>query len=137
MQSIHLDYQGTDLTFSKASALAKTLARENRMQDPAIISWHQRSSDAMLPSYAGADPGSWWEKYGEGNGGRLEISVGEEYEFVMMETRGYETVDQLPIRNLADSQGQEYVCFTSMLGESGKPDQKACMPLDEWMANQY
>jgi len=24
-----------------------------------------------------------------------------------------------------------------MLGESGKPDQKACMPLDEWMANQY
>lgn len=46
-------------------------------------------------------------------------------------------MDQLPIRKLADCQGQEYVCFTSMLRDSDTPSHQACMALDEWIANQY
>jgi len=90
MQSRDVDHKGTDLTFPRARALAKRLAKENRMQDPAIICWNPRSTDARSPSCAGDSPGCWWEKYGEGNGDRLEISVGGELDFVMMESRGYD-----------------------------------------------
>lgn len=131
MQSLHVDDQETDVTCSKSRALAKRLARDNRMQDPPIISWHPRSSDVMSPSCAGASPDSWWEKHDEGNGGRLEISAGGEFDCVMMESHGYETVGQLPIRNLADSQGQEYVCFTSM---PGNPLHRITRPVCRWMS---
>jgi hypothetical protein len=47
MRNVQIDHQGTNLTFSEASMLAKNIARENGIPDPAILSWHQRSSDAM------------------------------------------------------------------------------------------
>lgn len=137
MQNLHIDYQGTALTFAQASQLAKSAAMENSMQSPAIIAWHQHSNHAMSPSYDGANPASWWEKYGEGNGGRMEVSVGDEFDFVLMDTRGFETVDQLPIRNLVAEDGNEYICLAPMLGDGCVPVDKACVPIDEWAANQY
>lgn len=137
MQNLRIDYQGSDLTFAKASLLAKSAAMENSMQKPAIIAWHQHSSHAMSPNYDGANPASWWEKYGEGNGGRMEVMVGNEFDFVLMDTRGYETVDHLPIRNLVAEDGQEYICLAPMLGDSRVPIERACVPIDEWAANQY
>jgi hypothetical protein len=107
------------------------------MQEPVIVSWHQRGSDIMSPSYDGANPDSWWAKYGEGNGGRLAVTVGDAFDFVMMDTRGYETVDQLPIRNLEDEDGRQYICLSPMLGEGCARIDQACVPLDEWTANQY
>lgn len=52
-------------------------ATADRMLEPAIVSWHQRGSDRMSPGCDGADPDSWWTKYGEGNGGRLGVSIGD------------------------------------------------------------
>ncbi len=137
MDTIRIEYQGTDLNYAKALQVAKGAAMEQRIQEPAVLAWHQRSSHAMSPSYEGADPNSWWEKYGVGNGGRLEISVADEFDFVVMETRGFETVDQLPIRNLVAQDGQEYICLTPMLGDANSPNAHACIPLDEWAADQY
>ena len=137
MESIRIDYQGADLNFAKAIQLAKGVAMEQRMQEPAVLAWHQRSSHAMSPSYEGANPASWWEKYGAGNGGRLEISVGDEFDFVVMETRGFESVDPLPIRNLVGQDGQEYICLAPMLGNASTPNARACVPIDEWAADQY
>lgn len=137
METIRIDYQGTDLSFAKALQLARGAAMAQRMQEPAVLAWHQRSSHAMSPSYDGADPSSWWEKYGAGNGGRLEISVGDEFDFVVMETRGFETVDQLPLRNLVAEDGQEYICLAPMLGDARTPSARACVPIDEWAADQY
>lgn len=137
MQNVHIDHPGSNLDYAQASLLAKNAARENRMQEPVIVSWHQRGNDAMSPSYDGADPASWWAKYGEGNGGRLAVSVGDAFDFVMMDTRGYETVDQLPIRNLEDEDGRQYICLSPMLGDRCAPIEQACVPLDEWTANQY
>jgi len=137
MQNVRLDYQGSDLTFAKASMLAKSEAMNHHMHNPAIIAWHQHSTHAMSPQMDGANPSTWWEKYGEGNGGNMEITVGDEFDFVLMETEGFETVDQLPVRNLIDASGQEYICLTTLLGADGKPVEKACIPIDEWAANQY
>lgn len=139
MKNIHIDYRGPEHDFQAASMLAKDAAKENQMKEPTIISWHQSSQlGAMPPYYDGANPETWWEKYGEGNGGRLEVDVGDDYQFIMMDARGYETVGDLPLRNLTDDKGNPYLCFTPLQGmESAVPTQEACILLDGWMADQY
>lgn len=137
MTDIHIDYPASELNYQRASFLAKNAARQHQMHEPAIVAWH--SPGAMSPDFAGGDPDTWWEKYGEGNGGGLEISVGDhdEYTFIVAESEGYEGLGSMPLRNLKDAAGTEYVCYTPLLGEDGVPTLEACAPLDEWMADQY
>ncbi|MGA7181036.1 MAG: AF1514 family protein [Thiobacillaceae bacterium] len=137
MRNVHIDYQGAALNFHSASLLAKNVARENHMKEPTIMAWHQHSG--VTPAfYEGANPDTWWEKYGAGNGGRLEISVGEDFQFVMMDSRGYDTLGEGPLRNLSDSQGNQYLCHTSSLAkDSTLPTVGACTLLDGWLANQH
>ncbi|KAF0103644.1 MAG: hypothetical protein FD187_912 [bacterium] len=137
MQTLRVDYPDHNLTFAMASAMAKSAACDSQMQSPTIMAWHQHGTDSVSPSYDGIDPQSWWAKYGEGNGGRLEVTVGDQFDFILMETRGFETVGRLPVSNLVAEDGVEYICLTPLLGGSAKPNERACVPLDEWMADQY
>jgi hypothetical protein len=138
MKNVHIDYQGAALDFQSASLLAKKVALENHMLDPTIIAWHHSGHEGMAPYYDGADPETWWAKYGAGNGGRLEICVGDEFQFVMMDARAYEKLGKMPLRNLSDDQGNEYLCYTPMLGKAAKqPTSEACTQLDAWTADQY
>jgi hypothetical protein len=75
MQSVHIDYRGADHGFEAASLLAKDATKENKMKDPTLLAWHQNSKLGTTPYYDNANLDTWWEKYGAGNGGRLEISV--------------------------------------------------------------
>ncbi|HEX7972135.1 MAG TPA: AF1514 family protein [Thiobacillus sp.] len=136
MKNVHIDYQGARPDFQRATLLAKGIAMENQMQQPTIISWHQQSNQHMSPYYEGANPDSWWEKYGEGNGGGLEVQVGDEYGFVMMDAQDYETLGEMPLRNLSDASGNQYLCFTPILGRSNTPNPEACTYLDGWLADQ-
>jgi len=135
MKNVHILYPNSRLNFRFASMLAREAARQNHMDEPTIMAWHVQNE--MSPRFEGGNPDTWWEKYGEGNGGRLEVTVGDDYTFVLMDARGYETLDEIPLRNLQDSKGQQYVCFKSMLGNTSIPNLEACSPLDEWMADQY
>jgi hypothetical protein len=64
--------------------------------------------------------------------------VGDEYEFVMMDSQGYETLGEMPLRNLSDEFGNHYLCFTPILGRlSNKPSPAACTYLDGWLADQF
>jgi len=138
MRNIHIEYRGDDLNFQSASLIAISTARDNKMQSPTIMAWHQNSEQDVPPVYDGADGDSWWAKYGAGNGGRLEVCVGDNYQFIMMDARGYETLGEMPLRNLTDGQGNEYLCYTPMLGKgTDKPTHEACTPLDSWLADQY
>lgn len=140
MRNVHIDYHGPDRGFQAASLLAKDTAKENQMKDPTIISWHRSNRlGATPPYYDGANPETWWEKYGEGNGGGLEVSVGEDdYQFIMMDARGFETVGDIPLRNLTDRDGNPYLCLTPLQGrDSATPKPGACILLDGWAADQY
>jgi len=137
MQTLKVAYTGADLDYTKASMLARQAAQSHAMQDPAIMAWHQHSSHAQSPGFDGANPATWWEKYGAGNGGRMEVTVGDEFDFVLMDAGGYEKVDSLPVRNLIAHDGQEYICLAPMLGDSKSPNPRACIPIDEWAADQY
>lgn len=137
MRHIHIDYQGTDLNFQGASRLAKDVAMENQMREPTILAWHRGGGQTTTPYYDGANPETWWEKYGAGNGGKLEIHVGDEYGFIMMDTRGFEELGEMPLRNLTDSEGNEYLCLTPLLGkQASQPTAEACSLLDSWNADQ-
>ena len=138
MRNVQIEYLGSDHGFQAASLLAKDAAKENKMKDPTIMAWHQNSKLGTTPYYDGANPETWWEKFGEGNGGRLEVRVGDDYQFIMMDARGYETIGELPLRNLTDSKGNQYLCYTPIQGmDSSVPKQEACSLLDGWLADQY
>jgi len=139
MRNIHVDYQGPDKGFQAASLLAKEVAKDNQMKDPTIMSWHRSSRlGETAPFYDGANTETWWEKYGEGNGGRLEVEVGDDYQFILMDARGFETVGDMPLRHLTDRDGNQYLCYTPLQGmESSVPRQEACILLDGWMADQF
>lgn len=138
MRNLRIDHHGADLNFQSASLLAKGVAKENQMQDPTIMAWHRSGDEAMPPFYDGADPDSWWAKYGSGNGGKLEVCIGDEFQFIMMDARGYETLGEMPLRNLSDSHGNEYLCYTPLLGKvTNQPTAVACTLLDGWAADQY
>jgi hypothetical protein len=138
MKNVQVNYPGGALDFRSASILAKDIAKKNDVREPTIISWHRQSSQSMSPYFEGGNPDSWWEKYGEGNGGTLEVGVGDEYGFVMMDTQGYETLGEMPLRNLSDESGNQYLCYTPLLGKtSTTPTPEACTYLDEWTADQY
>ena len=65
-----------------------------------------------------------------GKGGLTESAV--------VSARGYKTVAALPLRNLKDSEGNQYLCYTPLQGmESSVPRQDACSLLDGWLADQY
>jgi hypothetical protein len=137
MKNVHVEYQGGALDFQRASLLARDIAEQNAIRQPAIISWHQHSNQHLSPYYEGANPDSWCEKYGEGNGGQIEVSVGDEFDFVMMDTQGYESLGDMPLRNLTDESGREYLCLTPILGaQARKPTAEACTELDDWVADQ-
>lgn len=139
MQNVHIDHEGVALDFRSASLLAKDAAKVYHMKDPTIMSWHQHPSPQdALPYYDGANPDTWWEKYGVGNGGKLEVSVGDDYQFIMMDAGGFEKLGEMPLRNLSDEQGNQFLCYTPILGKaSGKPTAEACTQLDGWAADQY
>ncbi len=137
MKNVHIDYLGPVPDFKRASEMAKGVAAERDMQEPAIMSWHQHSNQHLSPCYDGANPDSWCEKYGEGNGGQLEISVGDEYDFVMMDAQGYEILGEMPLRNIEDEAGNPYLCFTPMLGRAARKPGEACTYLDGWAADQF
>ena len=139
MQNVQIDHRGAALDFGSASLIAKDAAKEYHMKDPTIMAWHQHHSpEGTLPYYDGADPDTWWEKYGTGNGGKLEVSVGDDYQFIMMDAGGFEKLGEMPLRNLSDSQGNQFLCYTPILGkDSNKPSVEACTQLDGWAADQF
>lgn len=136
MIDMHVEYQGKPLDYDMARYLALDRARCEAMRQPEVLSWHRRATDAFSPAFEGASD-SWWEKYGAGNGGRMRVSVGNDYEFILAESGGFETIQAREVRNLTGDDGTEYICLTGMLDETGKPRKDACRPLDEWMADQY
>jgi len=138
MRYLHVDNPGDDRGFDNASVLARQTARNNRMQDPTIMAWHKTGDRDTPACYEGADPDIWWLKYGIGNGGVLEVFVGDDYQFILMDARGYEKTGALPLRNLTDVQGNEYLCFAPLLDRGpDTPTLVACTRLDGWAADQY
>lgn len=138
MKTVDIDDREVRDDFGQASRLARDTARQHAMQDPTIVSWHQSSNRHVSSYYDGANPDTWWEKYGAGNGGELEVRVGHDFDFIMMDAKDFEPLGEMPLRNLSDAAGHQFVCYTPILGrESKTPTAEACSELDDWAADQF
>lgn len=137
MIHVEIDYSGQKLDFITARRLALSQARSCDIEEPAVISWYQCSSHRFSPGFTGATETTWWIKYGEGNGGTAKITVGDDFHFVILETSKYEKVSSLPLRSLSDVSGTEFICLMPMVKGRDRPNKEACMPLDDWAADQY
>lgn len=136
MKSLYITPPHKGTSFHDAMRMAMIEAHAQSIRHPAVLSWHDRIHHGFSPGFEGADEALWWEKYGEGHGGKLMVNVGDEYEFIVTDVAGFDTPHAIPIRNLSDEEGNEYLCFTPMLDDTGRPRPDACIPLDEWMAKQ-
>lgn len=139
MRTIDIDDHGGTPDFARASQLARDTARQFQMQEPTIIAWHQHGDNRVSSYYDGADPDTWPEKYGAGNGGELQVRVGYDFDFILMDAKGYETLGEVPLRSLSDAAGHEYLCYTPLLDETdAHPTSDACTELDDydWITNQ-
>jgi len=137
MVNLQINSSDMSLDFNVAREMALACAAEHNMEQPVILSWRQHNSHGFAPGFEGAEEESWWSKYGQGNGGQANISVGDDYSFIVAESGGYETVNSLPLRNIRDANGTEYLCLTPMLDDTNTPRKDACSPLDDWTADQY
>ena len=54
----------------------------------------------------------------------------------MMESQGYEILGQMPLRNLSDDAGNQYLCFTPILGRVTKQAQPGGVHLSGRLADQ-
>lgn len=56
----------------------------------------------------------------------------------MMDAGGFEKLGEMPLRNLSDGQGNQFLCYIPILGKaSDKPTAEACTQLDGWAADQF
>lgn len=136
MKTLHISHSGPDLDYMKASALAVLLADEDRdVIDPVMVAWHDRKASRMSPVLEGCGIESSWHDYGMSHGGKLEVDVNGEYDFIFADSSAFETYGPSPYINLHDPQGNEYVCLVSALRDPHNPrnpSKEACTALNDW-----
>lgn len=133
MKATHINYTGMDLDYRTASRLAATLAdKDPNLIDPVMVAWHDKKASRMSPVIEGANINTRWHDYGESHGGRLEIDINGEFDFIFADSSAFEPYGPSPYINLHDKNGNEYLCQISALRDSHDPRKEACVVLDEW-----
>lgn len=133
MKAAHINYAGMGLDYKMASVLAAALANEDpNIIDPFMVAWHDKKAATMSPTIEGADVDTRWHDYGESHGGRLEVDVNGEFDFIFADSSAYEPYGPSPYVNLHDKCGGEFLCQTNALANPHDPSKEACVPLDDW-----
>jgi hypothetical protein len=133
MRQAHIEYSASDLDYSKAAKFAANLARKDvGLGEPVLVAWYDRRAARMSPVIEGADLRTRWRDYGVSHGGRLEIDVAGDYEFVYADSSEFDHYEECPYINIRDAQGSEYICHARLLKDRHTPTNDACVALDEW-----
>lgn len=133
MKEAHINYAGLNLDYMHASQLAETLAKNDaNLVDPVMVAWHDKKTLRMSPVIEGGDINTRWHDYGESHGGKLEVDVNGEYDFIFADSNDFDRYGPSPYINLHDQSGNEYLCQINELRDPKNPSQEACVVLDEW-----
>lgn len=133
MREVHLNYSGTDLNYKTACELATCMVtKEAEFGEPIMVAWHDKKTSRMSPVIAGGDINTRWHDYGESHGGKLEVDVNGEYDFIFADSNDFDRYGPSPYVNLHDQSGNEYLCQINELRDPKNPSQEACVVLDEW-----
>ncbi len=133
MRQAHISYTGMNLDYRMASNLALSFAdRDNEIIDPVMVAWRDKNAARMSPRIQDCDIHTGWRDYGMSHGGKLEIDINGEYEFIFGDSSAFEPYGPSPFVNLHDARGNEYLCQINALRDPHHPDREACVVLDEW-----
>jgi len=133
MKAAHINYSGMELDYRTASGLAASFAdKDPHIVEPVMVAWHDKKASRMSPVIEGGDINTRWHDYGESHGGKLEVDVNGEFDFIFADSSAYEPYGPSPYINLHDQSGHEYLCQINALRDPHNPSQEACVELDEW-----
>ena len=133
MKSAHINYSGMDLDYRVASGLAATIAdKDPDIIDPVMVAWHDKKAARMSPAIAGADINTRWHDYGESHGGKLEVDINGDFDFIFADSSAFEPYGPSPYISVHDKGGNEYLCQINALHDPHNPSKEACVVLDDW-----
>ncbi|MBS4096325.1 MAG: AF1514 family protein [Sulfuricella sp.] len=133
MRQAHISYSGMELDYRMASRLATSFAdRDRDIIDPVMVAWRDNKAARVSPVIQDCDSKSGWHDYAMSHGGRLEVDVNGEYEFIFGDSSAFEPYGPSPFINLHDTRGNEYLCQINALRDPHQPTEEACVVLDEW-----
>lgn len=131
MKEVHINYSGTNLSYKVASGLAASFAAsELGIGEPVMVAWHDKKSSRMSPVIEGGDINTRWHDYGESHGGKLEVDINGDFDFVFADSSGFEVLGPSPLVNLRDKAGNEYLCQINALRDPKHPNEEACVKLE-------
>lgn len=136
MKTAHINHTGRDLDFKTASMLATLFADKDKdIIDPFVVAWRDKKTSRMSPVLEGCAVETSWHDYGVSHGGKLEVDVNCEYDFIFADSSAFEPYGPSPYVNLRDKHGNEYLCQTNALRDPHNPknpSREACTAIDEW-----
>ena len=133
MKSAYINLSGMEIDYRKASAIAGSFANSDQdLIEPIMVAWHDKRRARMSPVIEGGDVNTRWHDYGASHGGKLEVDVNGEYDFIFADSSAFESYETSPYINLHDKRGNEYLCQISALRDPKNPSQEACVQLDEY-----
>ena len=136
MKTAHINHSSGELDFKTAKALAVELAdKDVNLIDPMMIAWFDKRTARRFPEFEGYATENSWHDYGMSHGGKLEIDVNCEYDFIFADSSAFEEYGPSPYINLHDRHGNEYICQVNALRDPHNPknpSKEACTLLDEW-----
>lgn len=133
MRQAHINFTGMNLDYKTASNLAATFAdRDQEIIDPVMVAWQDKKAARMSPVIKDCDIKTGWHDYAVSHGGKLEVDVNGEYDFIFGDSSAFEPYGPSPFINLHDASGNEYLCQINALRDPHNPSKEACVELDEW-----
>ncbi len=137
MKTAHIDHSGRNLDYRTASVLAASLAEKDmEIVTPVVVAWHDKKTSRMSPVLEGCARETSWRDYGLSHGGKLEVDVNGEFEFIFADSGAFEPYGPSPYINLYDRHGNEFLCQINALRtashDTKQPSKEACTALDEW-----
>lgn len=79
------------------------------LSDPVIVAWKDDKTGRSGPEIPGGASDRWHD-YGESNGGKLELTVGDDFHFIFTEAAEFESPD-LNLSSISESDGTTILCL--------------------------
>ena len=130
MKDINVSLSGVEMDYGLASKMAATIAGALNGSEPVIVAWHDKIHARMSPVIEGGDINTRWHDYGESHGGKLQVDINGDFDFIFADSSGFESLGPSPLVNVHDKAGNEYLCTIDALRDPNNPTEEACVRLE-------
>jgi hypothetical protein len=104
--NVAVDNPSTDFSVARRQAVGKA---GEVLSDPVIIAWKDDRTHRFAPEIPGGAADRWHD-YGESNGGKLELTVGDDFHFIFSEAADFDQPD-LNLSSISEADGTTILCL--------------------------